>query len=249
MKKIVCGIMFAFVLLLTACGSGNQKKNGEISEEKAIEILYSAFSFTPDYDVESTFVQDPENDEYEIGYCFSFDSGEADEDDEENPGKYLSISYSKRRRDKETKGWVSSSDLSDDPNSYEVVYNSKGYAFIKAGFYYAKNIDGKNFNPLTDFKSITYKEFIDYSSLDIWQLSYSEIEKGYEKTDEGTSVNIKLKGDSEKSKLRIMYDPMRMHNSVSYAIRVNGKTYLRVCWDDYSKLRDKISQDGNKNKN
>ncbi len=245
MKKIICGILFAFVLLLAGCGSSGQKKNGEISEKDALNMIRYACTFARYFDMtdESSFVQDPKNAECEIGYEYDYDWSSDDEDDE-SAGYTIYVSYSVVRRNKETKEYESCSDLYNDPNSkaFDVIYTSTNAGIFSKGFYYMRNPESDDFDMAKDFKKISLKEFLNYAKIDIWQLSSDEICKGVATDGNNKTITLDLKGEKEKVVIPASLYSVRTINedflpSKEFAAKFfNGKTLLCISKETSEKI-------------
>ena len=252
MKKIICGILFAFVLFLAGCGGSNgQKKNGEISEKDALNMIcYSCF-FSNYFDMtdEDSFIQDPKNAECEIGYEYDLDWDYDDEDDE-SAGFTIYVSYSAVRRNKETKEYESCSDLYNDPNSkaFDVIYTSTNAGIFSKGFYYMRNPESDDFDMAKDFKKISLKEFLNYAKIDIWQLSSDEICKGVATEGNSKTITLDLKGEKERAVIPASLYTIRTINndyrpcSKDFAVKFfNGKIVLGVTQETSNKIYQQTS--------
>ena len=232
-KKIFCGIALLFTLALVGCGSkGSQKKNKEISEKNFITMFSELCARYSGFDDEPTFKDDPENSEYEIGYEWDFQKNYGDTDDDND---YTAlIAHRRIRRDKETKDFIYSTDLDNDPSgeTFTVYYIGKKQGIYDVGFY---QVTYPNGFLSQEVKSISYKDVFKKVKIDFWEISEDEVVKSFNK--DNNSFSFTLKGDKEETKSS--FKPFMTIRGLSFVARMsNGDTVFYQSFESRQKIID-----------
>ena len=144
MKKLLFVLVVLCTFGLVGCKmKSKQLKNEELSEEQlghAFSIATTWGFMTSLYMDEETFETDPTDSNCEIGYAFTFNGYELDEDlEEESIDNYVGcVEHFRVKRDKETRRIVDYLDHENDAtgNTYEIKYIPQDLNFlVSKGFY------------------------------------------------------------------------------------------------------------------